>query len=199
VSLSKVRFGIEMTFLFCGETMMETPMPSKPPPDPDFEIELARGVFKLVGMVAASLGVSNNDACKISAALTHKLAHRIVNCTIAQLHTHRVMIRLEILAERMVNRELVRRAKCYKRTWLDDEDCRKVLKREPQQRTWATLGELLKPWLSLTGDERRVVKLQGLKLDDSSISYILGIPTPEVTEIRHRADEKFHQAYVSCR
>ncbi len=178
---------------------METPIPSKQPADPDFEIELAKAVVKLVGFVAASQGLNSNDAREISASLIHKLAHRIVNCTIAQLDTHRVMIRLEIMAERLVNRELVRRAKSFNRDRLDDEDCRKVLKRELPQRTWVILGDLVKPWLSLTREEKRVVKLNDLKLDDSSISYILGIPTQEVTEIRNRADEKFHQAYVGRR
>jgi hypothetical protein len=179
--------------------MMETKMPSKPPPDPEFEIELARAVFKMVGMVAASHGLSIHQTREISASLTHKLAHRIYNCTIAQLHTHRVMIRIEILAERMVNRELVRQAKSFKRQWLDDEDCRRVLKSESPKSACFTPADFVNVWRSLTKEESRVIQLNDLELDDSVISYILGIPAEEVTELKHRAGEKIHQAYIACR
>lgn len=167
--------------------------------EPNFEIELAKAVHKLVRIVAASRGLTNDDAAKVGAILIHRLAHRIVHCSIAQLHTHAVMIRIEILAERLVGRTLAQRGESFKRNWLDDEECRKVLKRESPELAFVTPADLLQVWLSLTKEEARVVQLNDLELDDSVISYILGIPPREVIEIKRRADEKIHQAYVSHR
>ncbi len=182
----------------------EQAIQSRPPTEGAAEIvlqlriELAQAAAKIVGMVAAERGLDRKGACQIQADLVRRLLSRVVRCPIDVIHTGPFIDRLERMAERLVDRELLRRAnerRKYGVELLDDEDCRRILRSEPRTTKTVNVALLFEVWMSLNLAEQRALRLEDLSFDNHSSSQILGIPVDEVETLRGQAHAKIRQAY----
>jgi hypothetical protein len=182
----------------------ERAIQSRPPTECPTEIvlqlrmELAQAAAKIVGMVAADRGLDRSGASQVQADLVRRLLSRVVRCPIDVIHTGPFIDRLERMAERLVDRELLRRGnerRKYGVELLDDEDCRRILKSEPRTTKTVNVATFFEVWMSLNLAEQRALGLEDLSFDNHSSSQILGIPVDEVELLRQHGHDRIRQAY----
>jgi len=161
----------------------------------EFRVALAKVVAKLVGIVAAVRGLRGDDVRLIHTDLINKVVPRISPFPIPDLYTAPVQERLELMAEKLVDRVLRARAKGHGRRFLDDEDCRRILRKEPVALRDIDFSKIIFLWNSLTQLERLVLDMEDLKLDKPIIASVLQVSVDEATRISREAHEKIHRTY----